>query len=116
MKNFKEFYMAVCFTLMTGGVCFICTQVLKISVIETKVDNIKTQIDEVSVSVDAVDTITQDNRGRIIYMEAKFGIKKGAVTIKNSESLINYLLPKELKEVDNKRVDNVANSDIIKFN
>lgn len=103
MKNFKEIYLAACLTMMTTGIGFICIQVLKIPVIEVKVDMLVPFVE-----------MARDNREQILILKATKSQEKESTSAKNSEVMLNYMLPVGYRGEENKTVDKLTNTDIIR--
>lgn len=105
------------------GFCMLITFLSSVIYLRVdKIPSIKLQMDELTRSIDSTNAVVevnragiQDNRERLIFIEASQPLKKGLVTIKNSESLLNYTDPINMIHVDNKRVDKLADLDIINY-
>jgi hypothetical protein len=106
LDEINKYIVSICLTICTPAIIWACISLQEVkvrqSVIETKVDMFVPFVE-----------MTRDVEKRVSILEATQPQKKGAVTTKNSESLVNYLLPLNLEDIDNKRVAKLDEPDII---
>lgn len=107
------------------GFCMIVTFIssmtyLKVDKIYAEVPVIKTEIKENTrsiginnIEIQGINERTQDNREQLLILKATQPLKKGAVTTKNLESTKKNIELLNLIHQDNKRVDKLAQQDII---
>lgn len=120
MKTFKEetfkVLATILLTIITFLSGFIFTQSLKIAPIQKEIESLNQSIDAVNAVAYENRERIQDNRERLIFIEAVTPQKKGRGTTKNLQSTNNNYNPLGLIYIDDKEVDNVAWQDIINFN